>query len=600
MRRSALSLALIGVLLLSVAAAAGTVAGAGPAAGTGPATVAANSLDTQVFGTGYAPAAGTSGGTLTAGDWQYPNALNPYYAWSLSAFTAAAPILRGCAALTPDGKYVPDLCASLPSDSNGDIAVSGSTFTVTLHLRPGLAWSDGQPLTANDLKYTWRWASDAAQKNCYGCYAWSAITAIDVSTDGLTATVHFGHLTSDWLPWLTSVILPEHYMTSIPIADAAKDSYPLDPGAAAAPTSGPFKVSSVSATEIDFVRNDRFTAGVAPSHQGGAYLAGLAFKYYDNPIAEIDALKAGAIDLALGLNGSLYSSLKTTPASVAGAVVTPARQYELLALNNDPSHARKNGLWDLNVRKALATAVNKRAIASLAVPGANLAAPCVPVGANSWYAKSESCPAFSVSAAQALLTKAGWRVDANGWVAKAGREMNLTICTTQSSARIAEAKAVAAALKKVHVKSTVKAVNFAVFFGAWSDTAAKTPCSLARGTYDLAIFSYSFGTSPASQFGLYRSSEWPEKGQHYGQNVTRFASKAMDAAANHLVTDVNLASQLADANKAQDAYATGFPEIALYYTPSAVGVGVHVGNFAGISGDGVIASWNVEDWFVKP
>ncbi len=37
---------------------------------------------------------------------------------------------------------------------------------MTLNLKPNLEWSDGQPLTMNDLKYTWQWANDPNQSGC--------------------------------------------------------------------------------------------------------------------------------------------------------------------------------------------------------------------------------------------------------------------------------------------------------------------------------------------------------------------------------------------------------------------------------------------------
>jgi peptide/nickel transport system substrate-binding protein len=600
MGRSVLAVALTGVLLLATAAVPAVAAPGGSESRSAAAgAVGASTVDTLVFGTSYSPTTGASGGTLAVGDWQYPETLNPYFAWSTAGLTAAAAMLRGCAAVTSDGKYVPDLCASLPSEATGDVVVTGSTFTVAVHLRPNLQWSDGQPLTMNDLRYTWQWATDPAQVACINCSVWWNVSAIDVSADGLTATMHFSQRSDVWLSLLTNAILPEHYLSALPIAEAETNAYPAGPAVFAAPASGPFKVAGLTTTEIDYVRNDRFAAGLAPTHTGGAYLQNLVFKYFVDQAAEIDALGNGTIDLAVDLDASSYAALKNIPTNVASAVVAPTRSYEHLELNNDPTHARKNGLWDVNVRKAIATAISKQAMAAVGVPGVSVAIPCVPVGTNAWYAKPERCPAYSPSAAQALLTKAGWKVDAKGWVAKAGREMNLSICTTQRSSRVAEAKALQAALKKVHIKSAVRLVPSSVLYGSWSETSASTACTLAHGTFDIAVFTYMIPLAPASLFGFYKSSQWPEQGDHYGFNNSRFKSAKMDAAVAALAEDVTLASQLADAATAQDAHVAGIPEVALYYVPAIAEVGVHVGNWVGAAVDGV-ATWNVSDWFYKP
>ena len=159
----------------------------------------------------------------------------------------------------------------------------------------------------NDLKYTL----------CGPGTAWPLIGAIDVSSDGLTATVHFTQPLGGWLGWLTSAILPQHYMSTIPVAQAAAQSYPASAAVVGAPVSGPFTVKSISSGEIEYVRNPDFAAGVSPAHQGPAYLDALA----------------------------------STPAAVGTVEQTPLWSYEHFDLNNDPTHARGNGLWSVAVRQ---------------------------------------------------------------------------------------------------------------------------------------------------------------------------------------------------------------------------------------------------------
>src|SRR5205807_6891627 len=46
------------------------------------------------------------------------------------------------------------LASQIPTASNGGISRDGLTYII--HLRPGLKWSDGQPLDARDVDYSWR------------------------------------------------------------------------------------------------------------------------------------------------------------------------------------------------------------------------------------------------------------------------------------------------------------------------------------------------------------------------------------------------------------------------------------------------------------
>ncbi|MCL6640731.1 MAG: dihydrodipicolinate synthase family protein, partial [Candidatus Rokubacteria bacterium] len=93
-------------------------------------------------------------------------------------------------------------------------------FTVKINIKPGLLWSDGQPLTLNDLKYTWQWVLDKDQPGI-STLGWDKIDRFDVSADGLTAEVHFTEPYAGWLGLLVgSPPLPEHYMKTIPVKEA--------------------------------------------------------------------------------------------------------------------------------------------------------------------------------------------------------------------------------------------------------------------------------------------------------------------------------------------------------------------------------------------
>src|SRR5690242_16581873 len=85
--------------------------------------------------------------------------------WSISVL--AWPVLAAVVALLaqpavsqqplrvgPDGKYIPQLAAEVPDQKNGGVSPDGKT--ITYHLRPGVLWSDGQPMTCDDVKFTWQ------------------------------------------------------------------------------------------------------------------------------------------------------------------------------------------------------------------------------------------------------------------------------------------------------------------------------------------------------------------------------------------------------------------------------------------------------------
>jgi peptide/nickel transport system substrate-binding protein len=579
---------------------------AAPSAAASPSAVAcaAGDLNCLLFQTNYKPGPGQSGGTLVLGEWQAPDQLNPFYTTAFTSIEALQPALRGLLTITSDGKYIPDLAESVPTLDNGGVVIApdGKSFTITVKLKPGLQWSDGQPLTMNDLKFTWQWATDKSQTGCTGCaVGYPLIDKIDVSSDGLTATIHFKQLWAGWLGWLTAPILPQHYMSKISIADAPKKSMPVSSDIKNVPWSGPFMIVNASSTEIDYDRNPYWHGGVSGPHP--AYLDHLKFQYFGDKNGEIAAFKNGEIDVALDLLQDSYPAISTVSPSVGTAELTPVWEYEHFDLNNDPSHKRGNGLWDPNVRKAIAMAIDKQAIINAIFPGTQVQPACSPAPPGLWYRKDETCPPYDPNGAKQLLAQAGWTPDANGIVAKNGHEMKLELCTTSGNpTRLTELQKLQGFLKAVGIDSYIKTADAgSVVFAGWNDTKPDTDCSIYRGNYDIADFAYVITGSPYNDYYYtYSSSQWPEKGDHSGSNDTRFADPTMDQALSKLETDVDLKAQLQDAGAVQDAYVAGIPEVPLYYRSEAVGLSVHVGNWPGYAPSSVGPTWDVEDWYYKP
>ena len=70
-------------------------------------------------------------------------------------------------------------CRSSATSRSGSDS-DGKGFEMDIELKPGLLWSDGVPLTLNDLKYTWQWVNDPDQVGVTTT-GWDSIDKIDVS-----------------------------------------------------------------------------------------------------------------------------------------------------------------------------------------------------------------------------------------------------------------------------------------------------------------------------------------------------------------------------------------------------------------------------------
>jgi ABC-type transport system substrate-binding protein len=586
----------------------------GPPSASAPASAPSSPIPSaagpnqSLLGTAFKPPTEvTPGGTLIVGAYATGAAdLNPFYTLTLSNVEAISPVLRGLVTVTSDGKYIPDLAEHVPSIENGDVVISGKTFTVKVTLRQNLKWSDGSALTLIDFKATWAWANDPGQIGCPVCSSgWNEIDAIDIDSTGLTATLHFKDLYAGWLSFLTNLFFQSAWLKGVPPADGPK-SMPATAAIAAVPFDGPFKITNATNTEIDYERNPEWNAGVdlavgGPSHP--AYLDGLKFLTFPTKDGEIDAFKTGAIDLALNLNQADAPAMATTDPSIGTSALEPVWQYEHLDLNNDPSHARGNGLWLPDVRTALAMAIDKADLLGALFPGQAIQPACTPTPDSVWYRKAETCPAFDVAGANALLDSAGLTRGPDGLRTLAGKVVDLELCTLSGNpTRLTILQKVQGYLAAIGFKSRLVTVDASsVLFAGWTDTKPDTDCSIYRGTYDIADFAYVISADPYSNYYYtYDSSQFPEVGDHSGTNDTRFSDPAMDAALRALGSDVEISKQLADAGALQDAYNAGIPEIPLYFSSAAVGRSVHFGGWPGYNPTAAGPTWETEDWFFKP
>src|SRR5216683_5954376 len=153
--------------------------------------------------------------------------------------TIWAPLFYGDA----NGGITPGLVAQLPTLQNGGISADLKTWKFTL--RSGLKWSDGQPLDARDVDFTWKlWTNPKFTAN--STVGFNLITSTDISPDNLTITFHlkaqFAPFLSIWTDGLEAP-MPAHVFSSIAPDKLLTSAQNLDPTV----SSGPFKLTESKA-----------------------------------------------------------------------------------------------------------------------------------------------------------------------------------------------------------------------------------------------------------------------------------------------------------------------------------------------------------------
>lgn len=299
-----------------------------------------------------------------------------------------------------DLRPVPDLATSWKA--------SADYKTWTFRLRSGVKWSDGKPLTAEDVAFTIGQA--LLQRN--GSSLRGALLAIHRAKALNATTIRF-NLTSPVGPFPSIVsynvgIVPKHVLagTDIPHNGAFNAQRPV--------SSGPFYVKEA-------VPGDHYTLAANPNYYlGKPKLDSIVFKILGDVNAQIAQLRSGEIDYIVIPPTSLSA---VSGASNVRVTSTPYIGFYHLSFNY------KHPLFaDPEVRKALVMAIDRPGIIKTvmqgqATPGVT---PIPPI--FSWaFDKSLKAPAYSPDTAKQVLRAAGWSPGSDGILAKGGTRFAFTL-----------------------------------------------------------------------------------------------------------------------------------------------------------------------------
>lgn len=147
------------------------------------------------------------GGTYSEGMvGNFTNA-NPLYATGLTDSTVSRLVFAGLLKYNSANKLVGDLAENWAADDSGKI--------YTVNLRPGLTWHDGQPLTADDVVFTFQTVQNPdAQSPLFASWRGITVKATDADTIQFTLSSSF----APFIYSLTTGIVPKHSLQNIPPA----------------------------------------------------------------------------------------------------------------------------------------------------------------------------------------------------------------------------------------------------------------------------------------------------------------------------------------------------------------------------------------------
>jgi peptide/nickel transport system substrate-binding protein len=509
------------------------------------------------------------GGTWIDDLYEEPDSLLP----NMSSETFATIVMDGLYAPliygTPQGQLMPGIATSVPTVQNG--GVSADLKTVTFNLRPGLVWSDGKPLDARDVDYSWKlWANPKAA--AYNTVFAQDIASADITNNNLTITFHlknpFVSFVSQWADGGLGAPLPAHIFSSMDPAAVLRSPQNLNPTA----TSGPFMMSeSKPGDHYTIVRNPKYYL----ASQGLPYLDGVVFRIVADQNTILKDLQAGSIDSAWFLDVSkavAYQSLSNYQIiGDGGGTGTNAYSWEAIWINFNNKILGGNP----EVRQAMAMAVDQQSLIQVARRGfAGVRCQDHPSIQVPGYTTSLACPKFDLTAANALLDQHGWVKGSDGVRSRNGQRLEFQYSTTAGNLWRSDDQLLNQAnFMKIGIKVDIMNYPASTFFG--SVLPAGKP-----GQYDIAEFAESGAFDPDNSILL----TCAEKG--LGNFAFYCTSQMETLQKQQLSTGDNTARQTAfDGINQLEVTDTPFivefssPDLAIYkkgthnYLPSAVGVG---------------------------
>ena len=528
------------------------------------------------------------GGTIIDGVQEEANSIMPAQSTETFADLVDAAVWASLIYTTDQFQLAPGLLTQVPSASNGGIVVSGNTETVTLKMRPNLKWSDGQPLTSDDVAFAIKVYSDPTYCDKQGFPA-TEISSVD-TPDASTVIIHLNKVDVAFLTLaltdpLVFTPLPKHTYQNTAPADIAKVFTPTV-------TSGPFTVSDhVKGDHLTVVRNKNYYQAGKP------YLDGVTFKFFPDAETQVKALQAAQIDTAYFLPVTDVATLKSIPGY---KLFTPQQSpnYEALYFNlSNPTLAdpvvRQALALSFDVKSEITTIQQGNAVPTCDDDTGTFAHEPNLVSADGYCPYGPNGAAkVDPAAAKALLEGDGYKMGSDGYYAKGGKDLELRISTTAGRQyRLDSEQLAQAAWKAIGVKIDV--VNFpsSTFFGPiLFPTDAKYAKS--NDQWDIAEFENSLGVDPNTSL-IWTSTQTPPAG---GQNLTYYSNPQVDQWEAQQLTAVD---QSARKQLFHEIHAQILKDIPTFYLYSPLDLSEYKANLHNYMPDSIGPSetWNIWDWY---
>lgn len=475
-----------------------------------------------------------------------------------------------------DGKQYPLL-------ADGDYSWNEDRTEITFKIKPAAKWSDGTPVTAEDVAYTWATHVKYSTPTGAGNVDYiEAIEAVDPQTVVIKAKLDENGKAVN--PLLVAAYVSSNYViqkawTETLEARTGGDAtaFLADP-AEDVVYSGPYHKFFADDTKVVYVRDDNYwgqDASMWGKLPAPKYLAHVIFK--DNA-AGTTALQAGEVDVSQQFNSNVQDLWEKQNLPIS--TYLPEPPYGIGAsLPTAFYNLQSPGLDQVCIRKAIAIAVDYPTIIANAMTNQSATFDQVPrslmnptPGEQALYdheaVKDLQWVGNDIEGAKALLDECGVvDSDGDGWREYNGEKLAyVATCPNGWSDWQAAIEVVAAAGKEIGIDITTNFPEWSVY----QTVVTKSDAPLPAG-YDIFMM-WSAGAGPTMPWGRIRnmiSSEWVGMASNWSGNWGQYSNPDADALIKAIPSETDEAKLKEMYTELVRMYLTDIPSFTLMYRPQS-------------------------------
>ncbi|MBV5338740.1 MAG: peptide-binding protein [Deltaproteobacteria bacterium] len=410
------------------------------------------------------------GDSLVEGTIGEASTLIPLLATDSASHAVAGQIYNGLVKYDKNLNIVGDLAESF------DISKDG--LTIAFHLRRGVKWHDGAPLTARDVLYTYQVTIDPKTPTAYAedFKQVKSIAAPDSYTIRVTYDSPFAPALASW----GVSILPAHLLEGKDITTSPLARKPIG--------TGPYRFKEwVSGQKIVLEANNNY-------FEGRPYIDRFIYRIIPDSSTMYMELKAGTIDL-MTLTPVQYARQTAAKSFTSrfNKYRYPSSSYLYMGYN-----LRHPLFGDKRIRQAMTAAINKDELIQgvLFGMGQRSVGPIVP---GRWaYNTALKDIGYDPQRAAELLAEAGWKEkNDDGILVKNGKPFKFTILTNQGNQqRLMTAQIIQQRLRQVGIDVKIRVVEWAAFLKEFVN----------KGNFEVVLLAWSISQDP-DMYDIWHSSK---------------------------------------------------------------------------------------------